>query len=532
MARRGNSQAERQLAEDQDRIFRILIESVTDLIAIIEPDGTLRYVSPSHEHVLGHRPDDLVGKNAFDLVHPDDRDDLLLKFTRGIAAAESTDTGEFRYRCADGSWRAIEGIGRNLLGDSIVRGIVVTSRDVSERRRRELEVRLDLERRVEERTAEIANINERLRTSEQRYRELVETVHDVVYAIDPTGQFTYLSPAIYELTGYTPDELLGRHFSILVPEEERPEVFAQFELALADRMEPIEHRIATKSGTSRWVRSLARRIQRSDGAIELRGVASDVTDRRSADEKRREQQAELAHVQRMATMGQMAAELAHEINQPLGAIVNYADGLAVRMREGKFDTVELHAIAQRVADEARRAAAVLRRVRDFVGNRSPSLETCDINEIVSETAQVLETDARNRQVTLRLRLATPLPQMVLDRVQIRQVLVNLIRNAVEAVVASSPERRLVEVETVAIGTERVHITVRDSGVGLPQVADRIFEAFFTTKPGGLGMGLAISRSIVEAHHGQLWAEPNAAGGAIFHLELPVASRSRATGRSE
>ncbi|HVM97578.1 MAG TPA: PAS domain S-box protein, partial [Candidatus Acidoferrales bacterium] len=302
------------VASEEDRIFRVLIENVTDLVAILEADGKIRYVSPSHEAVLGHRPVDLVGKNAFDFVHPDDRDTLFEKFVRGIAEAQSTDTGEFRYRCADGTWRVVEGVGRNLLSDPVICGIVVTSRDVSERKRRESEVRGELE---------------------QRYRELVETVRDVVYVIDPNGYLTYLSPAIADLSGYSAQELVGSFFSVLVPQEDHAEIFSRFESALAGQMEPVEHRIVTKDGSYRWVRSLARRVERNDGTIELRGVVSDVTDRRNADERRREQQAEMAHVQRMATMGQMAAELAHEINQPLGAIVNYADGLAVRVREGK-----------------------------------------------------------------------------------------------------------------------------------------------------------------------------------------------------
>ncbi|MGD9763258.1 MAG: ATP-binding protein [Candidatus Binatia bacterium] len=410
--------------------------------------------------------------------------------------------------------------------------------DVTQVRRaqRALEIaRRELERRVSERTAELAaaiaqlrsEIEQRrrmhvaLQASEQRYRELVESINDAVFAINEQGQYTYVSPVIESIVGYAPSELIGQpHTFLLFPDDIENAVasFSGSEVTWPSRMR-------TKSGGERWVRAYSRWVRdAAGGPAELRGVITDVTEFRRAEDRVRTQQAELAHVQRVATVGAMTAQVAHEINQPLAAIVNFADGLALRMREDTIDRQAVQQVAALIASEGRRAAEVIRRVRDFVRKGVTQSEPSDINALVREIAVLFEAEARSQGVAMRLRLDARIATLNVDRIQIQQVLMNLLRNALDSLEEVHAGERLLTVVTRRDGTKAVRITVRDTGVGLPPgAAPRIFEPFFTTKPHGLGIGLPISRSIVEAHGGRLWAKSAAKPGVAFHVSLPIST---------
>ncbi len=416
-------------------------------------------------------------------------------------------------------------------------GVNAVVQDITERKRaqRTLEAaHRTVEQRVRERTAELAAAIERLQqevaerqrahaalqASEQKYRALVETLRDVVFTLDEQGVITYISPAIEPLSGFAADEAIGRRFDEFIHPDDLAEVMASFRRSLAGAVEPIEFRLPTKTDGMRWARTLSRRVQRPDGGMELRGVLTDITERRQAEDLARRQQAELAHVQRVATIGEMTAQVAHEINQPLAAIVNFADGLALRLREREIDRSAMPEVAAQVAAEGRRAAEVIRRLREFVRKGAIQSEPSDVNRLVREVAGLLEPEARRQGIAIRLHLDDGLGQISLDRIQIQQVVMNLLRNGLDALAAAG--ERLLTVETSPTGARDVLVAVRDTGVGLPADAEdgQIFDAFFTTKPDGLGIGLTISRSIVEAHGGRLWAEPNPDRGATFYVSLP------------
>jgi signal transduction histidine kinase len=238
----------------------------------------------------------------------------------------------------------------------------------------------------------------------------------------------------------------------------------------------------------------------------------------------RKHQIELARAARMSTLGGMAAGLAHEINQPLAAIVSYARGCARRLRAGDPRPEALLEVVESIAAQALRAAAVLRRIRDFVRHREVARERVDLGDLVREAVRFAEVEARQLGIGLRVELhASPLAVEV-DPVQIEQVILNLVRNGFEATAsrpgeASDPREVLIRTVRTPRGAE---VAVSDTGPGMsPEVAARLFEPFFTTKRDGLGLGLSISRSIVEAHEGRLWASANAPHGAIFHVELPL-----------
>jgi signal transduction histidine kinase len=230
---------------------------------------------------------------------------------------------------------------------------------------------------------------------------------------------------------------------------------------------------------------------------------------------------ELAHVLRLQTVEGVAAELAHEINQPLGAIANFASGLINRLRQGAPPATLLDG-AEQIAKQATRAAEVLRRLRDFTRKGAPRRERADLNSLVRDAVSLIEPDVRRHAVDVRLRLAAPSPPVLVDGVQLVQVILNLAINGVEAIAAAGRPGGRLTIETRAAAT-RAEVIVSDTGAGLaPEARERLFEPFFTTKSGGLGMGLSIARAIVEVHGGKLLAESANGAGSTFWVSLPLA----------
>jgi len=218
----------------------------------------------------------------------------------------------------------------------------------------------------------------------------------------------------------------------------------------------------------------------------------------------------------------MAAGLAHEINQPLSAIVSYAKGCARRMRAGLGQPDELLQAMEEIATQAGRADQIVRRLRDFVRKRAPRRERVELNELVRGAARLIAGEVAERRITLRLELAAGMPPVEVDSIQIEQVILNLVRNGFEAMHNPHPEQSVLSIRTAIVDRDAVEVAVCDAGEGLSvEHADRLFDPFFTTKPQGLGMGLSISRSIVEAHGGRLWATRNPERGTTFRFTVPV-----------
>jgi C4-dicarboxylate-specific signal transduction histidine kinase len=244
-------------------------------------------------------------------------------------------------------------------------------------------------------------------------------------------------------------------------------------------------------------------------------------ERKHAEEQVRQHQAHLAHVLRLNTMGEMAAGLAHEINQPLGAIANYAQGCTRRLRGGSVDGAELLPIVEEIAHEALRAGEIIRRLRDLVRKEGPKKAAVDLNALVRESTRIIGPEAVQSGIRVELTLAPDLPPVTCDSIQIEQVLLNLLLNGVEAVQTSGNGERSLTITTAAAGATGIEVAIRDSGGGVPDPPADVFKPFFSTKPNGLGMGLSISRSIIEAHGGRLWATRNADHGSTFRFTLPL-----------
>lgn len=283
-----------------------------------------------------------------------------------------------------------------------------------------------------------------------------------------------------------------------------------------------EYRVVWPDGSEHWL-SASLHVHRdtADRPVRIVGVTRDITQSKRAEDDVLQRYEQLAHLSRLTTMGEMAAGLAHELNQPLYAVMNFADACAEVLKSGEPDVPRLREWNSQIAEQARRAGEIVRRLTNFVRKAPPVRTAADLNEIVMESIALVSAEINRRRVQLRLTLAPALPKVSVDRVQIEQVLVNLLRNAGEAMTEDWPER-LVTVETFQAAADQVGVAVRDTGHGLSAVELRqIFEPFFTTKPDGLGMGLVVSRSIIEAHGGSLAASANPDRGATFRLTLPV-----------
>lgn len=245
-------------------------------------------------------------------------------------------------------------------------------------------------------------------------------------------------------------------------------------------------------------------------------------ERKRAEQKARQHEAELAHMARLNIMGEMAAGLAHELNQPLSAIVNYAHGCVRRLRSHGDSSAELLDVLEQVCTQAERAGEIIRRVRNFVRKQGPQRAPVDINALIGEVASFIESDVNRDRITLRFELTQGLAPVIADKIQIEQVVLNLLRNAIDAIKSAASYRRELILHTEPRGDGTVEVSVSDTGVGIPEdMMEHVFEPFVTTKRDGMGMGLSISRSIIDTHGGRLWTEPRVGGGAVFRFTLPI-----------
>ncbi|MDB6102673.1 MAG: histidine kinase [Gammaproteobacteria bacterium] len=344
------------------------------------------------------------------------------------------------------------------------------------------------------------------------------------WAWNPSSGELFWSREHFRIFGLDPEDnkVSYRVFFRMIHIDERVNVEEAFQEAVRTACDfDAEFRIVRPDGQVRYVHSHAYPVFKEPGElVEYVGTVADITEQRQGEESLGSMQAELAQASRAMTLGQLMATIAHEVNQPLAALVANA-GAALRWLAGDPPRIDKARQAlTRIARDANRASSVIARIRALVGGTDVQRAPLDLNSIVQEVIVLVRTELRRNNITVRAQLAENLRLVRCDRVQMQQVILNLIVNAIEAMAAVVTRPKLLAIGTVA-DFAGVIVSVNDSGVGLDElVLERVFEPFYTTKPRGMGIGLAISRAIVEAHGGRIWAAPNEASGTTFRFRLP------------
>jgi PAS domain S-box-containing protein len=403
-----------------------------------------------------------------------------------------------------------------------------TAREV-ERLLTNIRERERVEDALREQLTERRRAEEELRRSEAYLAEGQRISHTGSWGWNVATGELFWSQEHFRIFGFDPETVKPSHGMFLerVHPMDRPLVEETVDRAVRERSDlEMDYRIVLTDGSTKYLQSLGHPVIRESGdLVEFVGTVMDVTERKRAEEALREAQAELAHVTRVTILGELAASIAHEINQPLAAVITNGSACLRWLAGATPNLDEAREAVARIIRDGNRASDVIGRIRTLVRKSRTEQVRLDINEVIQEVVGLIQTEIQKNGVVLRMQLAADLPRVLGDRVQLQQVILNLVMNSIEAMSAVTDRSRDLLIRSRQYESEKVLVAVQDSGTGLEtESLDHLFTAFFTTKPKGMGMGLAISRSIIEAHGGKLWASPNDGPGATFQFTLHVGSK--------
>ena len=362
-----------------------------------------------------------------------------------------------------------------------------------------------------------------IQANEKRWRDLLENVQLAVVGFDDRGRVNYTNPYFLRITGYSDSELQDRDIKSLLPSEELLEAQSRFQQAAETGPRPhAQWQIVCKSGEKRQFLWSSVRQQHPDGSFAgIVSVGSDITERLKVQRELQQTKREMERLTRASLLGELASALAHEVNQPLAAILSNSQAALRFMDNEQFNVEELREILEDIVRDDKRAGDVIHSLRAMLTKKEITPEKFHIKDAINEVATILHSELESQQVTLQTDIAADIPEITARRIEIQQVLMNLLLNAEQALNDLPPKQRVVTVK-VKKQEGMVSVAVTDNGPGIPgeQLAT-IFDAFFTTKSESMGMGLAICERIIEAHGGKITAENNAQGGAVFTITLPV-----------
>jgi PAS domain S-box-containing protein len=499
-----NTRLYRDLEEREAKIRRLVDANIMGVF-IWNLQGKILQTNEAFLHMLEYSREDLLSGRVHwrDLTPADwqDRDERAVAELKATGAAQPFQKEYFRK---DGS-RVPVLCGAAMFEGSGNEGVAFVL-DLSKQKRAE----------------------EALRASEERWSKLAENSSGGIALIAPDGRFIAANLALQKMLGYTEGELQGRTLSDITHEEDRAATEARIQDGHEGqrRVYRVEKRYLRKDGRIIWADvSLVFVPASGSNSAFFSAVIIDRTDRKRAEEALQKAQVELAHATRVMTMGEITSSIAHEINQPLGAIVNYGNACLRLLKRGRANLTEMAAALSAIVNDAERASTIIARIRALSKKAPPEMALLQVGDLVADILPLVRHQLSGRRIALKTALPGELPPILGDRIQLQQVLLNLVVNGIEAMSKVPEDQRKLVIEAQSHVSEDksfVLITVTDSGIGLKaENLPRVFETFYTTKADGMGMGLAISRSIVEAHGGRLWATPNADLGATFQLMLPV-----------
>jgi two-component system, LuxR family, sensor kinase FixL len=483
--------------------FAAIVGSSDDAIIGESLHGTVMSWNPAAERIFGYAPGEIIGKSVAILAAPgreNEWKDLLAR----IKAGERVEHFETERRAKDGRIISVSLSTSPIRDDSgRIVGAVRIARDITERQ------------------------HARAATDEREavMRSILETIPDAMIVIDSDGSIQSFSTAAERLFGHRADEVIGRNVKMLMPSphQENHDAYLERYLATGERRIIGIGRVVAglrKDGSTFPMELAVGEVERGGRRL-FTGFVRDLTERQRTERRIQELQSELIHVSRLTEMGQMASSLAHELNQPLTAAANYLQAMRRLLDRGDETALaRVKTAAESATGQVSRAGEIIRRLREFVKKSEPERRPEDILTLIEEASGLALIGAREQGVIVRFRTAHALPRAFVDKVQVQQVLVNLIRNAVEAMQGT---RREITIDTARDGDALIRIAVVDTGPGIPPaIMERLFQPFVTTKAHGMGVGLSICRALIEAHGGKLWAEPNPDGGSIFRFTVPIA----------
>lgn len=363
----------------------------------------------------------------------------------------------------------------------------------------------------------------KLRESELRFRLLAQNATDIISRHTPDGTYLYVSPACKNLIGYHPDDLIGKSIYKLIHHDDMVKTKKSF-LRRRDNNDnrSIIYRIRRKEGEFRWFESIVRIItdEQSRTISEIQLASRDITDR-VLDKKARLRGQQLAHVFRLSTMEEMASGMAHEISQPLAAIINYTRGCVRHLENSDHNRDQIKDVMEKAVAQAERAGEIVQRLKNFFCKGQLVKTPCKMNNVIRETLSFIKNELSVSKTKIDFNFDKNVPFIFIDKIQIQQVLLNLMQNAIEAMQENHVKEKRIHIQTKS-NAETIEITISDTGPGFSkEMINKVFMPFFTTKAHGRGMGLAICRSIIEAHGGQFTINPNVNGNSWIRFSLPV-----------
>jgi len=491
---------------DQSGILLSLLDAIPAFVSYVRRDERYGWVNRQYEQFIGRSREELIGRSAGDILG--EAMALVRPYFRRALNGEIVHY-ENRLNHFSGTPRRLDTVYVPYRGpDHAINGVLVFAFDVTKH----------------------WETAERLLESELRFRQLAENIQEVFWLTSPDGkEVLYVSPVYERVWQHTTAELYNQPslWLELIHPEDRPRVNSLFTTEnLAQAKYDVEYRIVRPDGSIRWIHDRGFPVRDESGTVVgIAGLAEDKTQIREAQDRERQLLSELAHMARLTTMGEMATGLAHELNQPLSAIVNYIEASMRLLRRTGEPAVNVLEAMENAAAEAQRAGNILHHMTSFLRPAGPQKTSVDLNALVHEALAVAARILRLNEIQLICELADGLPAVLADRIQIEQVVLNLIRNAMEAMQQTPSAQRRLTIKTERADESILRVSVSDAGIGLPAEAEsRLFRPFFTTKAAGMGMGLAISRTILTAHGGVLEARPNTPRGAVFTFTLPIVGR--------
>jgi PAS domain S-box-containing protein len=495
-------------SKNAEERFRLVVEAAPSAMIMVNPQGRITMANAQAEAVFGYSRPELLGLSIEKLIpehlcarHGAERPGFLADPpARAMGVA-----GEFFGQRKNGSEVPLE-ISLSPIETPEGRMVLASIIDVSERKQ----------------------IDDRMKRERAFLRQVIDINPNLIFAKDRAGRFTLVNQAVADVYGTRVENIVGETDADFNPNVEEVDYFRRSDQRVMDTLQELfipEEHITDAQGKVRWLQTVKRPILDRDGrASQVLGTSTDITERKQTELEMARQRSELAHLSRVTMLGELSGSLAHELSQPLTAILSNAQAALRFLEHDAVDLNEVRAILNDIVADDKRAGEVIRSLRLLFKKGEIEFQPLDVNDLVRDVLRLVRGDLLHGGIALHTELAPALPMVSGDRVQLQQVLINLVINGCEAMADNARGERLLVIGSELVPGEGVRVTVTDRGHGIPpENLHNVFEAFFTTKPQGLGLGLAVCRTIISAHGGRLSAADNAGRGTRFQFTLPVKS---------